>query len=171
MNLKRNYHQLQEAIKEYRLRLQSYSEEKFSQKPSPGEWSLAQVYAHILTANLLTLRAMQKCIAGTAVETNEKIAWKARWILWLGRFPKGRKVPPAVEERTPIYDKQKSYESIEEFLEKIEELYASHSHWSRTQKIKHPALGLLNCYEWIRFMQIHSIHHLNQLDRIEKKIM
>jgi hypothetical protein len=38
------------------------------------------------------------------------------------------------------------------------------------QKVKHPRLGLLNAKQWFRFIEIHSIHHTRQLNRIQKKL-
>ena len=163
----RNFNILIQTIEEYRRRLGTYSESKFVEKINPEVWSPAEVYAHIISANRLTVRSMQKAVEGNATEDNSSLPWKARLILFTGRFPKGRKVPEVVAKRTPqflaIADAREATEAL---LMELNDIWKSHEQWSPTQKLKHPALGLLNNKQWIKFMKIHSKHHIKQLDRI-----
>lgn len=164
----KNFELLINAIKEYRNRIDAYTESDFLKKANPETWSAAEVYAHIISANRLTVRGMMKAAEGNATEDNSSLAWNARIILFFERFPKGRKVPEVVQKRTPkIESKAEAIETTEALLKELDELKASQANWSKTQKLKHPVLGMLNNFQWVKFMKIHSNHHIKQLDRIK----
>ncbi len=164
----RQYNGLVAAIQEYRKRLDTYSESEFLKKANADTWSAAEVYAHIISANRMTVRGMLKAAEGNATEDNNSLPWNARLLLFFEKFPKGRKVPEAVQKRTPVFISiAEAIESIESLGKELNELMLSHAKWSKTQKLKHPALGMLNNFQWLKFMKIHSTHHLKQLDRIK----
>lgn len=171
MNFERNYKELIKTIGEYDSRLNKYSEEQFQQKPSNGGWSLAQVYAHLITANQLSVRGMGKIIEGKISESEERINWKAWLILFMGKIPAGRKVPKVVEERTPLFENTAyARAQIHQFINDIGKVFEQRHKLGKKHKIKHPSLGLLNASEWIRFMEVHSKHHLRQIERTEEMI-
>lgn len=163
----RNYHILVHTMEEYRRRLSVYSEDSFLKKTNSEKWSPAEVYAHILSANRLSVRGMKKAAEGHGTEDNSPTQWNAKLIFLLGKLPKGRKVPEVVQKRTPQYHSiADAKEALEAFFTELAEVWQSRTKWSKTQKMKHPALGMLNNNQWIKFMKIHSKHHLRQLDRI-----
>lgn len=164
----KQYQGLVAAIKEYRQRLDSYSESDFLKKANADTWSAAEVYAHIMSANRMTVRGMHKAAEGNATEDTSTLPWKAKMILFFEKFPKGRKVPEVVQKRTPAINSiSEAIETTDSLMKELEELMLSYSKWSKTQKLKHPALGMLNNFQWLKFMKIHSKHHLKQLDRIK----
>jgi hypothetical protein len=167
----RNFNILIQTLEEYRRRLAVYSEEDFLLKTNPDVWSPAEVYAHILSANRLTVRGMQKAAEGNATEDPSKLGLKAFFILTFERFPKGRKVPEVVLKRTPKFNSiTDAKEALEALVSELNKIWESNHSWSKTQKQKHPALGMLNNWQWIKFMKIHSKHHLKQLDRISASV-
>jgi hypothetical protein len=171
MNFDQNFKGLIGAIEEYRDRLKRYSEEQFQQKPLNGGWSAAQVYSHIITADRLSTKGIAKALQGNISETDQRIKLISWWLLFIGKIPKGIKAPKALEERTSTFaDKEQAEIQIQQLLEDLEKVKAQKHQLSRTRKFKHPFLGLLNSFEWLRFMEIHSKHHLKQLDRIERMI-
>ncbi len=164
----KQYHCLVAAIKEYRQRLESYSESDFLKKANVDTWSAAEVYAHIISANRMTVRGMHMAAEGNATEDNTTLPWSARMVLFFEKFPKGRKVPEVVQKRTPVINSiSEAIETTESLMKELDELMQSYSNWSKTQKLKHPVLGMLNNFQWLKFMKIHSNHHLKQLDRIK----
>lgn len=168
MSLNRNYNSLIDVIKNYSYKLNSFSEESFQFKYEVNTWSSAEVYAHIITANKLSLRGMLKAQLGEATEDISPLSWSARLIFFTGRIPKGRKVPELFKNRTPQFNSIAEAKSALDDLEnELNNLWDNRNLWSKTQKIKHPALGLLNNEQWIKFMLIHSKHHLKQLKRIK----
>ncbi len=162
------YHKLLAGIEEYSTRLSNYSEEAFFRKYSDEVWSPAEVYAHIISANRLTIRGMHKAIAGEATKDSGSLSWKTRLIFLLGSIPAGRKVPEVIKKRTPHYSsKSEAEQALVELKKELTEIWEKRDLWPADQKLKHPALGLLNNNQWISFMAIHTKHHLKQLDRIQ----
>ena len=168
MNSKQNYTLLVKNILKYQNRLATYSEESFTKKKADGIWSPAEVYAHILAANNMTSLSLKKIINKEATLTDAVIPFKAKLLLWSGRFPKGRKVPAVVEARTPkINSIADAQQSIDVCLKQLQEIWDLKSEWNQDYKIKHPVLGYLTINQWIRFMLIHTKHHYKQLDRVQ----
>lgn len=163
----RTYTILLSALEDYRRRLNEYSEDDFLKKTNDEVWSPAEVYAHIISTNRLTINGMQKANAGNATEDRNRISLKAWLILFSGRFPKGRKVPEVVLKRTPKFEQKIDAKvALDALIQELNEIWSTSPNWSKTQKLKHPALGLLNNKQWLKFMKIHTKHHLKQLDRI-----
>lgn len=164
MSITSNYTSLKKLIEQYESLLNNFSEEEFLKKPNAEKWSKAEVYAHIISANRLTIRAMVKAARGEATESTQSLSWPARIIFFFNRMPKGRKVPAVVEARTPKYNnKQEALDAIHQLIKDLDEAYATSANWSKTQKNNHPALGPMNNAEWLAFMKVHTQHHLKQV--------
>lgn len=167
MSLKNNFNALIETITRYSYKLNNYTEESFQHKIQADIWSPAEVYAHITTANRLTVKGMKKAINNEATEDSSSLSWPARIIFLTGRFPAGRKAPDVIVRRTPeLKSIAEAKYALDELESELNEVWDFRHSWSKTQKLKHPALGMLNNQQWIKFMLIHSKHHLKQLDRI-----
>ncbi len=154
-------------MQQYQARLVDFTDEEFVKNPVEGAWSNAEVYAHITSANLLSLRAAIKAAQGKAEEIAARVDWRVAVILFLGRLPRGRKLPKSLADTIVKITKEEAAERIQKVLETLDELYVLLPEASSTQKAKHPRLGYLNAAQWLRFMEIHSFHHLKQLDRIK----
>jgi len=167
MSLTRNYNALIDTITKYSYKLNNYSEQSFQHKINETIWSPAEVYAHIITANRVTVKGMMKAINGEATEDKSPLSWPARAIFFTGRIPKGRKAPEVIVKRTPKLNSiAEAKNMLDELESELNEVWESRYSWSKTQKLRHPALGMLNNEQWVKFMVIHAKHHLKQLDRI-----
>lgn len=172
MSVHRNYEQLVNTLHEYKRRLTGYSEERFQQQPSEGQWSPSQVYAHILTADRLSLKAVVRCANGKGQEVSDGPGFAGRLLLMTGHFPKGRKAPSSLAERTPHLESiHEASELTDIVLSDLHKAYQLNASFKKGQKMPHPVLGYLNAFEWIRFITIHTRHHLKQLDRIDSSFM
>lgn len=157
------------SLDQYEEKLAHYSDAQFARQPAEGKWSLAQVYAHIMTANLLSVKGMIRALDTQSPPVPDRLKWSARYILVWGKIPAGRKVPQVVQDRTPVFDKPKALEAILRLREQLQALYSRKQEWNPRQKLRHPVLGYLDNRQWIRFMQIHTEHHYLQLLRTEKQ--
>jgi hypothetical protein len=167
MSYTQNYRLLLKVMVKYQERLKDYDDVSFNRKPAADVWSPAEVYAHIIAANSMTARGLMKIIDKSATLTDEPVPFLAKLLLWSGRFPKGRKVPAVVEARTPkIASIEEAQTAINACLENLQKLWDCRENWNLDYKIKHPALGMLNLHQWLRFMLVHSKHHWKQLDRV-----
>ena len=154
-------------LEKYESRLTTFTNEDFIKKPHSDVWSPAEVYAHIISANRLTIKAMEKAVRGEMTDDYSPLSWKARFIFLLNRIPKDRKVPAAIEARTPKYTSiQEAQEHLRALIAELKEICNKQNDWKKHQKFKHPALGMMNNEEWLQFMRAHTRHHLKQLDRI-----
>ncbi|MGB4776116.1 MAG: DinB family protein [Daejeonella sp.] len=157
------------SLEAYEKLINSLSEEEFLLTPAEGVWSYSEVYSHIFQSNLGSLIAIEKCINGTAIENNKNMGFMAWAILFFGRFPPVKlKAPPHIAAMVKKNSLEEAKNLMIKFKKRLPEIYPQIAKASRTQKIKHPRLGLLNARQWFRFIEIHTIHHQKQLSRIAK---
>ncbi|MBI1290880.1 hypothetical protein GC173_06500 [bacterium] len=91
-------------------------------------------------------------------------------VLLFGRIPRGRGRSPEpyisppettraeVEELLKTVDKQ-----LQVAVERARYLYDVKGRWP------HPVLGAFNCAEWVRFLRVHTDHHLEIAEQIGEK--
>lgn len=168
MSIKASYLRLKKAMERYAAKLDEYTEEEFTRTPAANKWSYAEVYAHITAANMMSFKGVEIIGRSEADEVPERVDWRVAMILWAGRLPSGRKVPKRLEDTIVKMTKAEALEKVQKTLQRLEEIYPMAQKASPTQKIKHPRMGYLNAEQWMRFMEIHSFHHLRQLERIKK---
>ena len=154
----------------YESLLQKLPEELFVQTPAIGVWSYAEVYSHIFSSNIGCLKAIDKCVEGTAIENNERLKFYVWAILFFKRFPPTvkLKVPEKIARQVVKISRLEAGVLISNFKNHLIEVTPKVSGASSTQKIKHPRLGLLNAMQWHDFIDLHTHHHQKQLGRIMK---
>jgi hypothetical protein len=171
MSVKHDKKKILNSLKFYSAFLKTVNEETFVKTPEQGGWSFAEVYAHILSANFLSVIAIEKCLNKTAAVKTRKPDWRVRLILFFGRFPPGKyKVPPVLEASVKKISKEEASNELVRLIKKIEEIDKDFSKFNPDYKVKHPRLGYLDAKSWLRFIYVHSKHHQKQIKRIEKSI-
>jgi|UniRef100_UPI00404A501C hypothetical protein len=159
------------TIEVYESILAGVSEESFIQSPSHGSWSYSETYSHIFQSGLLSLIAIENCIQQNAEFSRKSIQWIPTLILFFGRFPPGKiKAPKRIASMVKKISKEEAKTLILKFKLRLQEISHVVNSADPHQKIKHPRLGLLNAKQWFRFIEIHTIHHVKQLKRIEKQL-
>ena len=168
MSVKHNKSKVLNSLKFYGAFLKTVNEETFVRTPEQGGWSFAEVYAHILSANFLSMVAIDKCLSKTADVKKRKPDWRVRLILFFGRFPPGKyKVPAVLEPAVKKISREEASNSLIKLIKKVEEVDQKFSKFNPDYKIKHPRLGYLDAKSWLRFIYVHSKHHQKQIKRIE----
>jgi hypothetical protein len=168
MSVGRFHRSILKVLADYEHLLDSVSEEAFTTTPPMGGWSYAEVYAHIFTTNMVCISAIHKCVEGRAIESNASLHFLVRLVFLFGRFPRGNKVPDRFKDNVVKISRTEARELVREFREKLEAVTPATPGASKTQKQKHPRMGLLNAVRWYQFIEIHTRHHKRQLDRIRK---
>jgi uncharacterized damage-inducible protein DinB len=79
--LQKQFLQLEEERKNLFNELKNYSDELINKKPSPEKWSVAEVIAHLITAEEMSLKYLSKKIQDTSKEKPETLESKFRWLL------------------------------------------------------------------------------------------
>ncbi len=171
MSIEANYKSLLRAVSRYENFLSEVSEEDFIQSPDDGGWSYSETYSHIFQSNLFSLLAIEKCIAGIGSPNRKRIHWLAWLILFFGGFPPVKlKAPEKIAAMTTKISREDALILINKFKTRLGEIKAKISNANSYQKTKHPRLGLLNGKEWLRFIEVHTVHHTRQLKRISRKL-
>ncbi|HVV55434.1 MAG TPA: DinB family protein [Mucilaginibacter sp.] len=157
----------------YRSRLDIIPDELFDVTPAGGGWSYAEVYSHIMQANLGSSIAAQKCTLSSCKPMSKGRSLVGLYVLTFNRFPPFPvKAPKAVAAANPV--KKISKEDARNLLIKcrrrVNDVAVLIPEASLHCRIKHPRLGMLNARQWFRFILIHSEHHIGQLKRIEKNL-
>ncbi|MVN92530.1 DinB family protein [Mucilaginibacter aquatilis] len=170
MNLATEHKALIAALDDYRQLIDTIPDEQFNQTPPGGGWSFAEVYSHIMQANLGSTVAAEKCCRKTGVHTGKGLNLKGMLFFLLGQFPPGkRKAPAVIENLTKNITKEEARNLIIKMRKRIDDVWPLIQHSSNEFKISHPGLGMLNARQWFKFSRIHLQHHLKQLNRISKK--
>jgi hypothetical protein len=156
----------------YVKELDKYTIEQFRTKPSEEEWSLGQMYNHLLAATYMQLDAIEKCKTETPSVANKKTDMGEKvYIMWA--FPDIQiKVPDhpgyTPENRTTKEEVQEHFLELITIVKDIEPTLTS---IPNDCKVEHPGLGYLNATEWFQLISMHFAHHLRQKERLEIKVL
>lgn len=166
MNFRTSEHSILEAIAEYQDSLKNFTEEEFGRKPPAGGWSYSEVYCHVIQVNLRCLLAIERCIYGKKQQEGPGAPMLSRVILYFGRFPGKLKTPPNLASIVKVISREDAKNDLIKFTGKLKELMPKALKCSPYHRIRHQRMGMLNCLEWLRFIEIHTKHHLKQIKRI-----
>ncbi|EEL46926.1 MULTISPECIES: DinB family protein [Bacillus cereus group] len=151
--------------------LEKYSIEQFRMKPSSEEWSLGQMYNHLIASTYMQLNAITKCKTETPSITNIKTEMGEK-VYKLGAFPNIQiKVPnhPGYTPENPA-TKEEMQEQFLELITIVKNTEPTLSSIPSDYKVEHPGLGYLNAAEWFQLISMHFAHHLRQKERLELKV-
>lgn len=140
----------------------------------PGEWSAHQVLAHIITAEKLSVRYMEKKILGIHETADANWNEAVRMLIFkvAQRLPLRYRAPARLVESTPSYpsleamvmDWEQVRTDLKNLLEKIRDEHV------RRQIYKHPIAGMINIQHAMVFYYEHIHHHQKQLNRLLKAL-
>ncbi|MGH7600757.1 MAG: DinB family protein [bacterium] len=165
------FYHFEKTARIWLIALNDYTDEQFARKPSETQWSIGQVYYHLVvrTENF-HLRACQKCLENRAEVTEGGKTLAGKIVFLLGSFPPVKIHVPPPPEYTPKQPQSRAEmrEGLLKLIETMRTLAPQIDHASPVQKWKHPALGMLNANEWYRLIEMHFRHHLRQKARLDK---
>ena len=168
MNPQAERQKIDQALDLYRKQLDTIPDEQFDVTPVIGGWSYAEVYCHILQANLGSSIAIEKCCRKTAEATSKGPNWLGRLMILIGRFPPVKvKAPPSQAAKVVLITKEEARNQLIKLRKRLDEVVPLVKVAPKHYKIKHPSLGMFNAAQWLKFIRIHSLHHLKQLKRIK----
>lgn len=162
---------INEVLKTYQKMLREISEDEFMQTPVNGGWSRSEVYCHVLQVNISSLLAIEKCLHGKQVTRKYSLPFFTRIVLFLGKFPVLKyKTPEKVAAMVRKISREEARNQLIKFNSRLNELLPKIAKSTADCRVRNPKLGMLNCSQWLRFMEIHTNHHLKQLNRIKKSV-
>ncbi|MDR6224427.1 DinB family protein [Desmospora profundinema] len=160
----------EETATEYIHTLDQYSPEQFAQKPAPDEWSLGQMYQHLLTFTTYQISLIEKCANGQGEPGGQKTDWGQK-LFEKGDFPPIKIKLPDRPEFTPenLTDPKQTKEQLLDLVEKVRGAEPKLASAPVENKLHHPRLGWLNALEWFQLIPMHFRHHLHQKRRLEEE--
>ena len=170
MNTKHVLEQFEIIANHYLNELPKYTLEQMTRKPSEDEWSLGQMYIHLVgSALFMQLRNLELCREQESTSVSNERSEMVKAIFAAGSFPPERIRVPASPQYTP-----KQPESLEEMAQGLRAVIARMREIEPTlaaipadRMVAHPRMGLLNAVEWFIIVEMHYRHHLLQKERLD----
>ncbi|TWR28207.1 DinB family protein [Mucilaginibacter achroorhodeus] len=168
MNLVNERRAIDEALSSYRNLLEDINEDRFTETPSKGGWSYAEVYDHILKATLASSIALERCTHNVCAPTKSGPTLIGHYVLLSGTFPPFKlKAPPEMEATVKKISREEAKNLIIKARKRLDGIVAPIKTAKPKWRNKHPRMGMLNAWQWLKFIRIHLQHHLKQLERIK----
>lgn len=169
MQAEQVYKSFVEKAKYYLKELDYYGKAQFQMKPLKGEWSIGQLYDHLLNGTYtFHLAEVRNCLDRTGGSTGgkkkfkgklvfkfKKLLFKVKGINQNGYVPAQPDNPRKVQD--DLYRFLKFMNRTAKEIDSAPDL---------TYKTKHPDLGMLNALEWYMLIDFHFKHHL----KLKKKL-
>lgn len=166
--LQKQFLQLEEERKNLFNELKNYSDDLINKKPSPEKWSVAEVIAHLITAEEMSLKYLSKKIQDTSKENPETLKSKYRWLLVqiVFTFNIKFKAPEIVEPKMgyqSLAALETKWSHIRnqtlQVLQKLSDEEVNKTLW------KHAIAGKMNLHHMVQFFGVHYKRHKKQIDR------
>ncbi|MBV8389922.1 MAG: DinB family protein [Mucilaginibacter sp.] len=174
MNLLWERQTIDNALKDYARRLNATPEDKFSATPPSGGWSYAEVYAHILKTSIGITGAIDQCNRKELPPSKKGLSPIGIFMLGFERFPPFKvKQPEEIGEQFSVgkISRHEAAALLKTLQKELDHIAADLASAEPQYRFSHPRMGMLNAQQWYKFIRIHTLHHLKQLDGIERELM
>lgn len=172
MNAVEALQRFEQTVSYYLHELDGFSMEQLKFQQAEGEWSIGQMYQHLIQSALhMQLRNIEQCLAQsngsttTTAKTEEGAA-----VFEQGSFPPIRIHVPPSPQYTPAQPetKEQLIQGLALVIRRMNEIQPSLEEASVQNTVLHPRLGALNAKEWFLLIEMHYRHHLRQLKRLKQ---
>ncbi|ANY70663.1 hypothetical protein BBD42_09720 [Paenibacillus sp. BIHB 4019] len=179
MNTLQSIKQFEPLKEQYERELELFTLEQLQQKPTEQEWSIGQVYVHLINSALyMQLSSAEQCLSGESSasgspsdSTSEMKEMKERKnaIYAEGSLPPIRVHVDPFPGYTPIQpgSKEELIQGMAEVLRRLKELEPAVAQAPEHRTVPHPGFGEMNAKEWFLLVEMHFRHHLRQLERLK----
>ncbi|MFS0554939.1 DinB family protein [Brevibacillus sp. 179-C9.3 HS] len=172
MNTVEILNKFEDVTNHYLHELEGFSMEQLLQKPSEDEWSIGQMYLHLIqSARYMQLGSVEKCRQGgpAVAEAGSCKTEIGQAIFAQGSLPPVRVKVPASPAYTPAQpdSKEQLRDGLNGVLAQMKELEPTLDDIPAQHTAPHPAFGDLTAKEWFAIVEMHYRHHLLQLNRLK----
>lgn len=166
--LQKRYNSLEADRQKLFADLKQYSDETLNKKPNPQAWSVAEVIAHLITAEEASLKYLQKKVQDTSTAKPEGLKARWRWLLVQSVFAFNIKfkAPAIVEPKfgyTTLADLDSRWTTTRkqttDILDKLSDKEVNLELW------KHALAGKMNLHHMVQFFNVHYTRHKKQIYR------
>lgn len=147
--------------------LQNYSFGELIAKPSPSDWSVGQLYKHLISETGYYVGRIYACTKSNR-NSNKEMTSEGKEMFKNNSFPDQRlEGGPANSRITQPESKASLIGEFNELRSSINDVAIIVQSARFYGKSKHPGLGYFSAVEWIQFADMHMRHHLRQKKRID----
>lgn len=155
----------------YEQYLKTVNEDNFLTSPAYGVWSFSEIYSHVLWVISSSLVAVEQSLNKTSSIKRNKSNWRVRLILFLGILPGSNlKAPEVAAVNVKKISKEEALNKIITIRKRLDTVCSEFKKFDPNYKVKHPRLGWLDARLWLRFIVVHTKHHIKQLSRLEQNL-
>jgi hypothetical protein len=148
--------------------LDNYNITELTKKPSINNWSIGQVYMHLIENTTYYIEQIKICLSNSDNEFREASP-VANAIFFSNDLPDTLIEGPPSNNNTPQPKcKEDLLNSLYYLRNEMNSLYPLISQSRFTGKTKHPGLLYFNAAEWFQFAEMHLRHHLRQKKRLDE---
>jgi DinB superfamily len=158
---------------EWKQALAGYSDTQLTTQPAPDEWSMGQVYIHILRSALFFHGKQVEICLQSSDNADAETHPMALSMVEAGSMPNERiKVPPS-PQYTPPQPESKAqilglFGEVEALVQRLgTQLDSVVQSGTKIGKTPHPRFGHLSADAWLQMIEMHYRHHLHQKERID----
>lgn len=156
--------------------LELYNEAPFIKKKSDTDWSMGQLYNHLISFALKhQIVNARHCIEQKNGALTGGKNFKGFMVYFTNGIP--FKLKPAYNNENPPTQPENKLEIKDKLIKLLKEMedldrdIAGLSKDALKYKTKHPLFGCLNAKEWYQLVIIHFRHHLKQKEKIENTLI
>ncbi|MGO1060110.1 DinB family protein [Planococcus sp. FY231025] len=148
-----------------------YSDEHLKTIPSPGVWSVGQMYDHLIVVAHEYLDNLETCARSAEDQPLGKTEYGER-LFKDGGFP-----PVKIRLPDELNAPPDNSGSRADLNARMEELIRRMARWETEldaidphTKVRHGGFGWLNAEEWLKLVEMHFRHHLRQKNELDSYI-
>jgi hypothetical protein len=162
---------LNETLDIWIAALQHYDFNTLITKPDSENWSLGQVFMHLIEETNYYIEQIEYCVSHSENRSEFMSEYSAQLFANNG-FPDVRikNDAPSVQNVAQPSNKSDLLEQLHSMKTQLNLLWNKMMDNKSSGKTKHPGLGYFNAQEWFQFAEFHLRHHLSQKRRIEEAI-
>jgi hypothetical protein len=148
-----------------------YNEDLIVKKPGPDEWSLAELYIHLIEETHYYFSQVGACIRSNE-HAAEQFTADAETIFANNALPDIRIKGNAELSRdlSLAIRVEDIRREMQQLKDQLSALCIGIDTSAYAGKTRHPGLGYFNAKQWLQFADIHMRHHLRQKARIETRL-
>jgi len=162
---------LNETLTSWISALQDYDFDTLVTKPDSENWSLGQVFVHLITETNYYMEQIEYCLTHSE-NGSEQMSGNGRLLFANNEFPDER-----IKNDSPSAQNVQQPTDKSDLLSQMLRLKTQlNLQWEKiidtrpVGKTKHPGLGYFSAQEWFQFAELHLRHHFRQRKRIEYAI-
>lgn len=157
------------TLGEWKNLIQEISSEDLYFKLAPEEWSLGQLFMHVIEESNYFLDQALSCLHND-LNSAERMTPEAEKMFAQNAFPdiriKGDPVNASkVVQPYHVHQIDLYWDRLTDKVAKVKDALATNENPGKSQ---HPGLGFFSASEWYQFAEMHMRHHLRQKGRIMK---